>query len=98
MSLFSFNDNLLALHQIDNLSNSAFTVDIRVRMHLFEYNRLVSSAKIMNCNKFEQLTTSFMYKIKSKGPNIEPCGTTHETGLKLEDMLFNRTNCFLPDK
>ena len=47
-------------------------------------NKFVSSANSMKFRKLETLPILSMYKITSKGPSIEPCGTTHSMLRKSE--------------
>ena len=63
--------------------------------HVREWNRLVSSAKSIGFIISETCSMSFMYKMKSNGPNIDPCGTPQEISLYSDSVLLNITYCFL---
>ena len=53
------------------LSNSLFNISIRERGSLWEINTVVSSAnKIVS--SWEALIISLTYRIKNKGPRMEP--------------------------
>ena len=41
------------------------------------------------------ISMSFIYKMKSNGPNIDPCGTPPESSLYSDSALLNTTYCFL---
>ena len=73
--LLVFNESLLILNQVENLCSCIFTSWIRVLKHVCEWNRFVPSAGFIIS---ETCSMSFMYKIKSSGPNINPCGTPQE--------------------
>ena len=60
-----------------------------------ENKRLESSEKWWTTNFEKTLCRSFIYKKKSKGPNIEPCGTTQVTILTLDECPGKSTYCFL---
>ena len=38
---------------------------------------------------------SFIYKIKSNGPNIDPCGTPHVIVIYFESALLYDTYCLM---
>ena len=40
----------------------------------------------------------YIYKINTRGPNTEPCGTPQEMDCSLDIIELNDTNCFLLDK
>ena len=44
-----------------------------------------------NLANFDELTMSLMYVIKSSGPRMDPWGTPHVIGSRVEF----KTNCFL---
>ena len=44
--------------------------------HVCEWNRLVLSAKSIGFIISETCAMSFIYQMKSHGPNIDPCGTS----------------------
>ena len=70
-----FNDNLFALNQFDTFINSELTISFNFHISLPEKNKFVSSANNMNSRRSEQFTISFIYRIKSNGPKMDPCGT-----------------------
>ncbi len=66
-------------------------------MSLSESERVVTSAKKRE-NMFVNFGRSFVYKRKSIGPRIEPCGTPCSI-FKIElDTLYMETNWFLFDR
>ena len=56
---------------------------------------LVSSAKWWTTDFEKTLCRSFIYRKKSKGPNVEPCRTPRVTVLTLEECPGKLTYCFL---
>ena len=55
----------------------------------------MSSAKSIGFIISETCSMSFIYKMKSNGPNIDPCGTQQEISLYSDSVLLNITYCFL---
>ena len=65
----------MALNHSVNLANSQFNVVIIVLIFVLSIWTVVLSANIME-NKFsDSLAKSLIYKINSKGPSMDPCGT-----------------------
>ena len=59
---------------------------------------LVLSAKIINVEVlFIILGKSFTYKRKSRGPRIEPCGTSHLTLAQFETLLLFLMSLYIAD-
>ena len=50
-----------------------------------DLNKLVSSENSINLSTLETLLMSLMYRIKSSGPNTEPCGTPQTTESKSDE-------------
>ena len=59
-------------------------MEVRVFRSLCLKNKLVSSAKMKNVANFDELTISLMYMIKSSGPRMDPWGTPHVIGSRVE--------------
>ena len=49
--------------------------------HVCELNMLVSSAKSIGFIISETRSMPFIYKMKSNGPNMDPCGTPQDISL-----------------
>ena len=47
----------------------------------------MSSAKSIGFIIYETCSMSFIYKMKSNGPNIDPCGTPQEISLYSDSVL-----------
>ena len=77
-SFFRFNENLLALDQIDNLFSSVFNMLAKQSASLWDRKTLVSSVNKINGNILDALFISLMQNKNNKGPKIEPCGTSHK--------------------
>ena len=57
---------------------------VRVFRSLSLKNKFVSSAKMKNLGNFDELTMSLVYMIKSSGPRMDPWGTPHVIGSRVE--------------
>ena len=88
MCLFTLSDNLLTPNHISSLSSSLFTVHAVSTIFLVEYNMLVSSANKIILSNFDTSHISFMCKIKSTGPTMDPCGTPHLIFFSSELLLL----------
>ena len=51
----------------------------------------MSSANSTGFKTVDTFTISFIYNIKSKGPNIDPCGTPHVIFIKSESLVLYDT-------
>ena len=67
-------DNLLALHQSLNLSNSLFILSIKLKKVGSHSNKPVSSANNLGA-QLTEFGRSLMYNKKSKGPIVDPRAT-----------------------
>ena len=56
-------------------------------------SKVVSSAN-NKAKNFEESCRSLIYKIKSRGPKMEPCGTPNVMFSSGLELLFIVTNCF----
>ena len=72
--IFMFKDSLFAVIHWETFSNSTLASDISAVMFGAVNNNVVSSAKNKNWKILDDL---YMSLTKSRGPNIEPCGTVH---------------------
>ena len=61
-------------------------IDSDVSSFLAGNKRLVSSAKWWATDFEKTLCRSFMWRRKSKGPDVEPCGTPKVTVLTLQEL------------
>ena len=52
----------------------------------------MSSAKSIGFIISETFSMSFIYKMKSNGPNMDPCGTPQEISLHSDSVLLNNNN------
>ena len=59
-------------------------MEVRVFRSLCLKNKFVSSARIKKLANFDELTMSLMYMIKSSGPRMDPRGTPHVIGSRVE--------------
>ena len=64
-------------------------------MQLNVYFLNKSNAKSIGFIISETCSMSLIYKMKSNGPNIDPCGTPQEISLYSDSLLLNTTYCFL---
>eukprot|EP00732_Lithocolla_globosa_P005911 Lithocolla_globosa_v1_NODE_6458_length_1084_cov_178.950437.p2 type:complete len:158 gc:universal NODE_6458_length_1084_cov_178.950437:581-1054(+) len=64
---------------------------LRERIFLSRTSRVVSSANMYGVECSKQFGKSFMYKIKNKGPSMEPCGTPHVISIGSESKSSMRT-------
>ena len=64
--------------------SSWLSIDTAKSTFLSEYNKLVSSANKQNVTISEVLQMSLIYRIKSNGPNTEPCGTPQVIGCPVD--------------
>ncbi|KAK2181315.1 hypothetical protein NP493_403g01007 [Ridgeia piscesae] len=86
--LFTLSDNLLTLNHISSFSSALLTVHAISPIFLVEYKMLVSSADKIILSNFDTSHMSFMYKINSTGPRIDPCGTPHLIFFSSELLLL----------
>ena len=59
------------------------------------WNKLVSSANSIGLRMFETFTISFIYMIKSNGPNMDPWGTPQVIFMYSDYVLLYNTYCAL---
>ena len=59
-------------------------MEVSVFRSLCLKNKLVSSAKMINLANVDELTISLMYMIKSSGPRMNPWGTPHVIGSRVD--------------
>ena len=94
----TFSDSVFAENHSLTLINLSLTVLNNVFM-LLCLKELVSSAKIIGTNTFEELGRSFTYNKNNNGPSIEPCGTPHLISFfTVSANSVSFTYCFLPFK
>ena len=55
----------------------------------------MSSANSIGFRISDTFSIPFIYKIKSNGPNIDPCGTPHVIVIYFESALLYDTYCLL---
>ena len=96
--LFKFKDNLFICSQSTTLIISSFIILIRSSGFFPDKNIFESSAKSKANNLLDTLHKSFIYKRKSSGPNIEPCGTPHVMIPLPELTLLYSTYCVLSER
>ena len=96
--LFKFKDSLFICSQSTTLTISSFIILIRSSGFFPNENIFESSAKSKVNNLLDTLHKSLMYKTKSTGPNIEPCGTTHVMISLLDWALLYSTYCALSER
>ena len=65
-------DSLLALNQLLTSNNSLLINGIWLTISLLENRIVVSSANKIKSYNVKVFVISLMYRIKSKGPNIDP--------------------------
>ena len=87
-NMITLSDNLLTLNHISGFSSSLLTVQAISTIFLVEYQMLVSSANKMILRNVDTSHKSFMYKINSIGPMIDPYGTPHLIFFSSEIMLL----------
>ena len=75
--------------------NSWLMTDSVVPRFLGGNKRWVSSAKWWTTDFEKTFCRSFIYRRKSKRPNVEPCGAPQVTVLILEEYQGKLTYCFL---
>ena len=71
--------SLFALSQLHIFKNSGLNSCLISRLFLTSFDKKVSSVYIETFDVLVVLGKSFKYRINSRGPNIEPCGTPHVT-------------------
>ena len=87
----TLSDNLFTLNHWVNLFNSLFYCTNQSNMIFIWIKILMSSAKIMKCNKSDTLNISLMYNINNEGPRIDPCGTPQRMFRLLDLPSWNWT-------
>ena len=87
------NDNSLNLNQFEVFFNSLLIFNIKLSKLLSLKNRLVSAANNTKSVILEVLTISFVKIKNSKEATIDPWGTPHVMGAKLEFISFIETYC-----
>ena len=84
--LVTFELNLLALSQQVRLLSSEVTASLRSTTVFANKVILVSSANILGAASCRQLGRSLIYIKKSKGPRMQPCGTSQVTVLAADKL------------
>ena len=93
-----FKDNLLAFTKSKILNISSLTSRILSLRSVPVQNRLVSSAKSIGIKKLDTFVKSLIYKRKSKGPSIDPCGTPQLITLSSDWYPLCATDCWRFDE
>ena len=88
-----FNVSLLELIQLLTLYNSIFTLCIKKHSSWWLAYRVLLSANKINLKNLLEFTISFIYKIKSKKPCMDPCGTPQEILHLIDSWSLNLTYC-----
>ena len=87
--------SLFVANQVDILINSWLVSLIKYSKLSCVWNKLVSSANRFILKIFETFAISFMYKMNSSGPNMDPWGTPQVTFMETEVVLLYDTNYHL---
>ena len=88
--------NLFIFIQLSILPSSQFTSVFKVLRHLLDKVSTASSANNL-VFKLEASGSSFMYVTKSKGPSVDPCGTSQVTGRIFDLCSFTTVYCILSE-
>ena len=91
--LLTFKDNLFQSNHIFNLLSSSLMSSCNFSKLSPEQKTFVSSAKSTIDSSFDTWQISFIYKIKSLGPSIDPWGTPQAMSKHFEQCLPSFTNC-----
>ena len=89
----TFNDNLLALHQLFTFVSSLFIFSSKMLMSLCEKKRFVSSTNMTGFSNFEAWCKLFPYNRNSKGPKMDHWGRQHVTVTFLVELCSKEVNC-----
>ena len=101
LDLCTFSDNLFIFSQSFILVSSLFIAVFKswscsLLDSLFRLlDRVVSSAYIIKSNRLLACEKSFMYKMNSSGPRMEPCGTPVVIDRLFDLTLLISVHCFL---
>ena len=87
---FTLCDNLLTLNHISSNSSSLLTTHAVSIIFLVEQSMIVSSANKILRN-VDTSHVSFMYKINTTGPRIDPCGTPYLIFFSFQLLLLWHT-------
>ena len=82
IDFFIFRESLLVWNQVVIFCNSSFISSINVSKSVidFRHHHEIDWCPQQNSTGFKTVDTftiSFIYNIKSNGPNIDPCETPH---------------------